>query len=251
MSAIFDNVAESYDASLPPLPEEYIQLIQTRFNLRGNDKVIDLGCGSGLLTFALARFSSEVHGLDSSKEMIRVARERDVKRRVQWICQHVEEFNLSYDLYKLIIAFESFHLFPNPEELVRNFSLSLKIDGYLAIGWCNYHWELPLRHIILQVFASNGIEWGEWGYQSCSNFAQLVHQYGIGLSPVVTETIETESSAIVSDIVSYLINIDKTAPLKEEIKKRISVELESGFKNFLSSDHIVGVSSYSIAYCKR
>ena len=106
----FDQVAESFDSVIPPLPREYIHLIQTRFGLHETDRIVDLGCGSGLLTFPLAEFCSRVEGVDSSKEMIRLARERDTERRIKWIARPAEELEWEHESYSLFICFEAFHL---------------------------------------------------------------------------------------------------------------------------------------------
>jgi len=148
MSISFDRVAESYDSSIPPLPEKYIQLIKTRFELSKNDKVIDLGCGSGLLTFALLRFSSKVQGIDSSRELIRIARKRDVEHRIEWILCPVEEFDFGCGHYKLIISFEAFHLFPDACTIFNRCAIALKPGGFFCVGWVNFEWEIPFKEIM-------------------------------------------------------------------------------------------------------
>lgn len=251
MCSEFDGLAESYDSSLPPLPEEYIQLIQERFGLSEDDKIIDLGCGSGLLTLALARFSSHVQGIDSSKEMIRIARSRDTQGQVQWICSPVEQFNFGYNLYSLIISLEAFHLFPDPDQLIRKCSLALKPGRYLCIGWINFGWELPLKDTFISVCSSYSITWEDWGYWSCPNFPTIVKRGGIGLSPVVQETIQVGFKTHVRDIATYLASIDKTASLDIEERRRLAQELETSFKRALGSEWCCDPASYSLAYCRK
>jgi len=251
MSNHFDEVAELYDSLLAPLPKEYIQLIWMHFNLSKYDRVIDLGCGSGLLTIPLARLSSHVEGLDSSEKLLKIARSRDTHKRVRWIHSPAEEFDFGREKYKLIISFEAFHLFNKPEELIRKCSLALKVGGYLCVGWIIYHWEQSLKDIIIDVFASNGIMWGEWGYWSCPKFADLVKHGNFGLSSVVQKTLMVDVSSHIKDIVLYLTSIDIAAPLKPEARVDLAQELETKLRSALSSEWIRGVSLYTIAYSQK
>ncbi|MCK5605814.1 class I SAM-dependent methyltransferase [Candidatus Pacearchaeota archaeon] len=251
MSSRFDNVAESFDSSLQPLPEEYYNLIQNRFNLSENSKVIDLGCGAGLLTFSLSQFSNYIEGIDISHRMIEIALSRDKEKKIKWENIEVENFNFGYGRYSLIISYESFHLFPNIDEIVKKCALGLRPNGFLCIGWCNYQWEGPLKNIILDTFRSFGIEWGEWGYQRCNDFSLAVEQNEKYLSPVVEETIKVQNKSHIKDISLYLASIDKSIELESYERINLMKKLELNFRSFLSSDWICGNTSYTLSYSRR
>ena len=51
----------------------------------GKNCIIDLGCGTGLLTCELAAQGSRVIGIDPEPEMLRVARKRPSGDRVEWV----------------------------------------------------------------------------------------------------------------------------------------------------------------------
>jgi SAM-dependent methyltransferase len=77
------RLVELYDAANPRGPD-------TEFFLRLADGlqaqvVIDLGCGTGLLTRELARDERRVIGVDPSPAMLAVARRAPGAERVQWI----------------------------------------------------------------------------------------------------------------------------------------------------------------------
>lgn len=251
MTSKFDEVAADYDFSLPPLPEEYYQLIQERFSLSDEDKIIDLGCGSGLLTFALSRFSNHIEGIDISKKMVEIALKRDKKRRIKWICDAVENFNFGYNHYSLIISYESFHLFKNIDDLVKKCTHGLQPGGFLCIGWCCYLWEEPLKDIITEVFKSIGIEWGEWGYQRCADFFTVIERNKRLLSPVVEEKVRVHAKSNVRNIALYLGSIEKAATLETSVRENLIKELEKNIKITLSSDWIDGIASYSLAYSRK
>jgi ubiquinone/menaquinone biosynthesis C-methylase UbiE len=252
LSTVFDQLAVPYTFSTPPLPEDYINLIQRTFELDQRDKVIDLGCGSGSLTLALARYSSDVCGVDASQEMLRIAKSRDVQERVRWLYNSVEKLDLGKNLYKLIISFESFHLFPAHTELIRKSALALKPGGYFCVGWANYEWEEPLKDIIVKVFASHGITWKDWEYWSYyHDLPELVECSNQDFCPLNWEKVEIQSETHINDIATFLVSISKAASLSPEERKHLAQELEREFKNIWPSEHSDGNASYSIIFYRK
>jgi SAM-dependent methyltransferase len=67
-------VATRYASARPALHDRAIALIRRR--VRPPQRALDVGCGTGLSTRALAQFAQEAVGVDVSEEMLR-ARERD------------------------------------------------------------------------------------------------------------------------------------------------------------------------------
>lgn len=52
----------------------------------GARRILDLGCGTGMLTVSLATGGRTVVGIDPSEAMLGIARRRPGTERVQWIC---------------------------------------------------------------------------------------------------------------------------------------------------------------------
>jgi ubiquinone/menaquinone biosynthesis C-methylase UbiE len=78
MQADFDRLARRYDELRPAdeLWRETVELLVHVGDLRGR-RVLDVGCGTGRLAETLAtRFACKVWGVDTSAEMLAVARER-------------------------------------------------------------------------------------------------------------------------------------------------------------------------------
>jgi len=250
-STTFDCVARSYDWSVPPLPHEYIELIRRSFDLKESDTVVDLGCGSGLLTFALAQFSSRVQGLDSSPELIRIARQRDVHNRIDWIVCPIEIFDFVHDHYKLIISFEAFHLFQNPVEVIRKCALALKPGGFFCVGWMSFEWEVPLFVVIRNVFAEYGINWGEEANLARLNLSRLVEDSNADLSPVTEEAVALVARSHIKRIATYLASTQRALALKAYERELLADELELHFRKVLSSEWIEGMATYSIAYSRK
>ena len=73
-SKFWDDLAEKYAAQ----PVQNISAFErkqaiTRKHLHATSEVLEIGCGTGSLALAMARFAGHVHALDFSVEMIRIA----------------------------------------------------------------------------------------------------------------------------------------------------------------------------------
>ncbi|MGL4774369.1 MAG: methyltransferase domain-containing protein [Clostridium sp.] len=118
---------------------EHLNKILDSISLNENEKCLDMGCGSGYVTFPLAtRFKdSSIVGIDILRNTI----ERDNK-----ICRDKHINNLSFIEYDgLSLPFDSnefdlitsryaFHHFPNADRTVGDFSRILKEEGRVFIS---------------------------------------------------------------------------------------------------------------------
>lgn len=74
LPTFWDRIAEEYAAK--PVADQAAferKIAVMRRHLGPRDRVVDLGCGTGSLALRLAPFAAEVHGVDFSPEMIRIA----------------------------------------------------------------------------------------------------------------------------------------------------------------------------------
>lgn len=76
MQAPYQLLSRVYDAGWADFSIQYQPLIEEELQARGirAARVLDLGCGTGVLALALARSGHTVRGVDSSLPMLRVAR---------------------------------------------------------------------------------------------------------------------------------------------------------------------------------
>lgn len=251
MPSSFDRVALGYDAAVFPLPKEYVDLVRQHARVGPNDYVVDLGCGSGLLTFPLVEISSCVIGVDSSKDLIAIASRRDVEHRIRWICSPVEQFCFGDQQFAAILSFEAFHLFPDQGTLIGRCARGLRTGGCLGIGWCTYHWEQLLKDSIVEVFARHGITWGQWGYQACTHLKDLVRGYGVRLSPIEVHEVAVKGTSDVRRIADYLTCIEKTSTKDDAERRELARELEASFLTIVGEQSLSGLSIYVLAYATK
>jgi trans-aconitate methyltransferase len=82
------ETAEQYAKYRRGYPDAVVEAIVERLRLGSGDMVLDLGCGTGLLTRSLARRTRVAIGVDPEADMLEVARrttDADLRSRVVWL----------------------------------------------------------------------------------------------------------------------------------------------------------------------
>lgn len=92
----YELLAPFYDLGWSGFAERYAAFLEKALEPCGLERarVLDLGCGTGSLALVLARAGHEVHGLDASEAMIRLARAKaeEAGARVAFSVQRLEDF---------------------------------------------------------------------------------------------------------------------------------------------------------------
>jgi len=70
--AIYEQIGKSYDLTRRADPE-IVARLAVHLQIKSNSSYLDVGCGTGNYTLALAKYGGIWHGLDQSKEMIDAA----------------------------------------------------------------------------------------------------------------------------------------------------------------------------------
>jgi SAM-dependent methyltransferase len=153
----YAGAAEDYLRYRLPYPNALLDDLLERVG-GGRARLLDLGCGPGRLTLALADRFTEVWALDLEPEMIEVGR-RDADRRgvanVHWIVGLAEELEAPAGAFDLVTAGEAFHRFDAPRmlSLVRRW---LRPAGCLAMLGCDgaisgpEPWQLAAQAVVLR-----------------------------------------------------------------------------------------------------
>ncbi|MFW6046882.1 MAG: class I SAM-dependent methyltransferase [Candidatus Woesearchaeota archaeon] len=74
---------ENIDEKFLPGTEKEVDFLENEFNLKNNDKVIDLGCGAGRHSIELASRNYDVVGIDISEKMLNKAKKRAENKNVK------------------------------------------------------------------------------------------------------------------------------------------------------------------------
>jgi SAM-dependent methyltransferase len=73
---VFDSVAEEYDRERRGYPAELLDAAMREAGLTAGDRVLEVGCGTGLLTEALVARELRIEAIDPGETMVSLARRR-------------------------------------------------------------------------------------------------------------------------------------------------------------------------------
>ncbi len=120
--------------------EEPFLAILERLNLRGDESIVDLGCGSGENTVELARRAprGRAVGIDSSAAMIDAANkvleavEPEVRGRLSFILEDIAEFNAANE-YAVIFSNAALQWVPGHREIFKRIYDALLPGGRVVV----------------------------------------------------------------------------------------------------------------------
>ncbi len=124
--------AESYDAVSDPQFEWGVEVL-SRLQLRGDEIVLDAGCGSGRVTAELLERLPEgrVIAVDGSEAMIAKARERLGEERATYVVADLSELQVERPV-DLIFSTATFHWIADHERLFARLHSALRPGGRLV-----------------------------------------------------------------------------------------------------------------------
>jgi SAM-dependent methyltransferase len=129
----FDAVAASYDKVRPGYPEKLFDDISSICGLTRQDAILELGCGTGKATRALALRSREVVALDPGGQLLGMARELLADcPNIRFVESTFEAWPAPTGTYKLVASAQAFHWIA-PEVAVAKSADALASGGWLAV----------------------------------------------------------------------------------------------------------------------
>lgn len=142
--AKFDGWANKYDqwfqtprgALVYALEED---LIMAMARPRAGEKALDVGCGTGNFTLALAERGLELYGLDASEKMLAVAARKLTAAGHQVVLQHgtMEKIALDDSSFDLVLCVSALEISPQPEQAVAEMWRVTRPGGRLVLAVLN------------------------------------------------------------------------------------------------------------------
>lgn len=111
--------------------------ITRAITLKGKS-VLDIGCGGGLLSEAMALAGADVTGVDLSEASINVAKRHQQNLNIDYYVSSVENFaKISDKKFDIITCMELLEHVPDPESLLQAAAKLLKPEGHLFLATIN------------------------------------------------------------------------------------------------------------------
>ena len=155
--------------------QEWGNKLISELNLKGNEDILDLGCGNGLLTANLASLvpNGNVIGIDASEGMIEVAKEKE-RNNLKFKLMDLNEFSLDCQ-FDFIFSNAALHWVINHNRLWMNILKILKPNGFVrfnfaANGNCSHFFKIIKEVIEFKEYINYFPEF-QWPWYTPSNLA--------------------------------------------------------------------------------
>jgi len=143
--SFFDGSASAWDAKSPPGAFALLEQIVRKINIRPDDFVLDVGCGTGALRpFLLAYNPQEILHMDISSKML-----EELNRKfpdAQTLCADFETEILPRNYFDKAVAYNVFPHFTDHESVFYNAHACLKPGGVFVIAHGQTRGELARSH---------------------------------------------------------------------------------------------------------
>ncbi|KAK9498870.1 hypothetical protein O3M35_003425 [Rhynocoris fuscipes] len=135
-------------------------------------KMLDVGCGGGILTLPLARLGADITGLDASNDLIEVAKCQAQKTlpsntKVQFVCNSIEDYSvLNRESFDVLIVSEVLEHVSLKEMFLHSCIDALKPGGSIfitTINRTNLAWlsAIVLAEYVLNIVPQGNHEWSK------------------------------------------------------------------------------------------
>jgi len=161
------SFVSEYGKSLIPLLEP-----------QSGESILDIGCGTGHLTKAIAEAGAHVVGIDSSASMIETA--RAAYPDLEFLVADARNFSFPTP-FDAVFSNAALHWIPEAEEVVRSIATALKTGGRFVAefgGKGNVAAIISAFQQSLREVADIEADFG-WYYPSIGEYASLLENHGL------------------------------------------------------------------------
>ena len=135
-NSFYSSVASVYDAINSEFDyaawADFADKMIKKYKTVDTRLVLDLGCGTGKMTFALRELGYDMTGVDNSPEMLAVAAETCRKNKIDdvlFLCQDMTEFELYGTVDAAVCCLDGINHLTKPSDAAKCFSL---VHNYLV-----------------------------------------------------------------------------------------------------------------------
>ncbi len=139
---LYRGTAVDYDAYRAPYAREMIDDLLERSAPQGDGRLLDLACGTGLVTFSLAPRFKETWALDQEPDMVTFARGKAARldvTTVRWLQVAAEKLDAPAGYFELVTVGNAFHRLRRAVVAARVREW-VRPRGHLALLWTSQPW---------------------------------------------------------------------------------------------------------------
>lgn len=118
--AMYDRFAFIYDSLMSDIDyDKYAKWVQASAPVSSGKRLVDIGCGTGVLSVQFAKAGYDVMGVDLSESMLTIAQSRSLEQgmNISYICQSMAELDGMDEVDVAVIAIDSINYLKTFEEV--------------------------------------------------------------------------------------------------------------------------------------
>jgi ubiquinone/menaquinone biosynthesis C-methylase UbiE len=147
----YDNLAPTYDTRWKKYIDATLALAIERLELAGDERVLDVACGTGELERRLLERWPTLHvtGLDVSPNMLRHAAEKSTAASL--LAAEAHRLPFAEASFDVVICANAFHYFRQPDKSLAEMRRVLRPAGRLVlVDWCDDYLSCKLCSVWLR-----------------------------------------------------------------------------------------------------
>ena len=153
---LYQGAAEYYARHRTKYPSSLFEKLDQLFNLNGRGRLLDLGCGPGIIAIPMSERFEEVVAIDPDPEMVKVCQQEAQSCGIHNILslqKKAEDIDTTWGQFKLATIGRAFHWMDREAVLQRSYD-RLSTDGGIAIISTDedpWRSDLPLEKATIKV----------------------------------------------------------------------------------------------------
>lgn len=169
---LFDGTAYYYLKYRGQYSRQLIQLVAGICGLDGKGRLLDLGCGTGKLTFPMADYFEEAVGIDISLDMLQSAQSQTEllgAKKMKWLRMSSEEIKPELGSFRLITSGDAFHWMDREkvlplcyDRLIPGGAIALVGQGHM-LGDRSLPWQKAVQSVMDKFFDHSADEAKNFG----------------------------------------------------------------------------------------
>lgn len=163
--------------------------------------VLDIGCGAGFLTNALAKNGHRVTGIDISEESLNTAKSYDTIQKVTYLKEDAYSLPFKEGTFDVVCAMDILEHVDNPKLLINQASKVLKPGGLFFFHTFN-------RNLLSYLFIIKGVDW------FVKNAPKNMHVYPLFIKPKELKTWLYNENLLTKEVKGFRPKIFSTAFFK-------------------------------------
>jgi len=134
----WDKIASNYDSFVKKMFDKtyYSILENIDIELKANDNVLEIGTGTGIISFSICSKVSSIIASDLSPEMVSIAKQKQKDSNIENIDFQIQDsYNLTFAdrSFDIVIASNLFHLLYDPAKPINEVKRVMKDSGVFIV----------------------------------------------------------------------------------------------------------------------